>query len=189
MTAPIPPTLRVFGGVGAAGASGEIDLGGPKQRGGPGAAARRAADRGLGRSHHRHDLGRRRPGPRRGVGARATSPTSARPSPGADPIEFRDRGYVLDVPPESIDLHRFEQTVDQGRELLRAGQLPEARERLAQAVDLSAERPFGALADELHLDQVIAAIDQRRARGRRAAGRGAAGAGRARHDRSGPARR
>ena len=70
---------------------------------------------------------------------------------------------MLDVPPESIDLHRFEQAVDQGREHLRAGQLPEARERLAQAVDLSAERPFGALADELHLDQVIAAIDQRRA--------------------------
>ncbi len=86
-------------------------------------------------------------------------------------IEFRDRGYLLDVPPESIDLHRFEQTVDQGREPLRAGQLPRPG-TAGQAVDLSAERPFGALADELHLDQVIAAIDQRRGGGRRAAGRG-----------------
>ena len=49
-----------------------------------------------------------------------------------------------------------------GRDHLRAGRLPEARARLAEALDLSAERPFGALADGLHLDGVIAGIDQRR---------------------------
>ena len=151
----------MFGGVGAAGASGEIDLGGPKQRA---VLALLLVEPQIVVSVDRiidTIWGDAAPA-RAEVSVRGYVSNLRKALAGA-PIEFRDRGYVLDVPPESIDLHRFEQTVDQGRELLRAGQLPEARERLAQAVGLSAERPFGALADELHLDQVIAAIDQRRA--------------------------
>jgi DNA-binding SARP family transcriptional activator len=165
MTGGAGPTLRVFGGVSAAGRDGDLDLGGPKQRAvlalllsdpqivvsldriidtiwGDDAPARAEVS-------VRGYISNLRKALASAVGDRAT-------------IEFRDRGYVLSVDLDEIDLHRFEEAVAVGRDQLRSGDLASARDALGAALRLSAERPFGALADELHLDQVIARIEQRR---------------------------
>ena len=158
--------LRVFGGIAASSSEGDVDLGGPKQRAvlalllveprsvvsvdriidtiwGAGAPARAEVSV-------------------RGYVSNLRKVLTSALGPEAG-IDFRDRGYVLLVEPDTIDLHRFEAAVAAGRKLLRAGDLDEAQRVLARALDLSAERPFGALADELHLDEVIARIEQRRA--------------------------
>ena len=149
------PTLRVFGGVGASGSEGEIDLGGPKQRA---VLALLLVEPKVVVSVDRiidtiwgDDAPARAEVSVRGYISNLRKALAAALD-GAATIDFRDRGYVLLVDPEAIDLHRFERAVAQGRDLLRAGDLDEARRVLAAALDLSAARPFGALADELHLD-------------------------------------
>jgi DNA-binding SARP family transcriptional activator len=165
MTGGAGPVLRAFGGVSVIGPAGPVDLGGPKQRAvlalllvdpqvvvsvdrviesiwGDDAPARAEVS-------VRGYISNLRKALASAVGDRAT-------------IEFRDRGYVLDVDPLEIDLHRFARAVDAGRELRLAGDLASARDLLAEALEISADRPFGALADELHLNDVIAQIDQRR---------------------------
>lgn len=164
MTAGGEPTLRVFGGVRAIGRAGPVDLGGPKQRA---VLALLLVDPNIVVSVDRiidSIWGADAPG-RAEVSVRGYI-SNLRKALGAAldgeaTIEFRDRGYVLLVDPDRIDLHRFEQAVSEGRPLVASGD-PAARTVLAAALELSADRPFGALADELHLDQVIAAIDQRR---------------------------
>ncbi|WP_421118311.1 BTAD domain-containing putative transcriptional regulator [Aquihabitans daechungensis] len=165
MTAGGEPTLRVFGGVSASGRRGPVDLGGPKQRA---VLALLLVDPQVVVSVDRiidSIWGEDAPG-RAEVSVRGyisnLRKALAEALDGEAAIEFRDRGYVLVCDPDCIDLHRFEQAVSEGRSLLRAGDLAGARDLLAGALALSSDRPFGALADELHLDQVIARIDQRR---------------------------
>ena len=159
------PALRVFGGVAAMGAAGEVDLGGPKQRA---VLALLLVEPRVVVSVDRiidtiwgDEAPARAEVSVRGYVSNLRKAVAVAADGAA--IDFRDRGYVLLVDPDSIDLHRFEQAVAHGRDLLRSGQLDQARDVLAGALDLSADRPFGALADELHLDEVIARIEQRRA--------------------------
>ncbi|MCU1371325.1 MAG: ATPase [Ilumatobacteraceae bacterium] len=165
MTSGGAPALRVFGGVSAVGPHGEVDLGGPKQRA---VLALLLVDPQVVVSVDRiiDTIW--------GAGAPARAEVSVRGYisnlrktvasvlDGRGAIEFRDRGYVLLVPPDEIDLHRFEQAVADGRQRVQMGDLAAARDVLGGALRLSEDRPFGALADELHLDQVIARIDERR---------------------------
>src|SRR5688572_30852042 len=44
----------------------------------------------------------------------------------ADAVVMRSGGYVLDIPPEGVDAHRFEQLVAQGRAAAAAGDVAAA---------------------------------------------------------------
>ncbi|HVV18704.1 MAG TPA: BTAD domain-containing putative transcriptional regulator, partial [Pseudonocardiaceae bacterium] len=50
--------------------------------------------------------------------------------------------YQLDLPPDSVDVHRFERLADEGRRALRAGDGPLARHRLREALALWRGEPL-----------------------------------------------
>lgn len=64
------------------------------------------------------------------------------------PISRSGAGYLLDVPPERVDAHRFERLLAEGQEALARGSARRAASRLAEALELWRGRPFGALTDE-----------------------------------------
>src|SRR6478609_5939249 len=105
------PALRVFGGVAAMGEAGEVDLGGPKQRA---VLALLLVDPRVVVSIDRiidtiwgDDAPARAEVSVRGYVSNLRKALAAADDGAA--IEFRDRGYVLLVEPDAIDLHRFEQ--------------------------------------------------------------------------------
>jgi predicted ATPase/DNA-binding SARP family transcriptional activator len=57
-------------------------------------------------------------------------------------------GYVLDLPPERVDAHRFEQLVAEGRGALERGAARRAATLLREALELWRGRPYGGLGDE-----------------------------------------
>jgi predicted ATPase/DNA-binding SARP family transcriptional activator len=66
---------------------------------------------------------------------------------GADsPLRSVSGMYVLDLPPEAIDVGRFERLGEEGRARLQAGDAPAAAERLRQALDLWRGAPVPDLA-------------------------------------------
>ena len=156
--------LRGFGGVAVVGASGAVDLGGPKQRAvlallllepGNVVSLDRIIDRIWGDE----------PPARAEVSVRGyvSNLRKALSATGIDAtIEFRDRGYVIQVDRTMVDLHRFDQLVDDGVGAHRTGDLLTARARLTRALDLYAGAPLGATADELGLDEVVAYYEERR---------------------------
>ncbi len=127
------PVLFGFGGVAAVGPSGPVALGGPKQRAvlallmlEPGSVVPldRMIDRMWGDA----------PPPRAEVSVRGyvSNLRKALAAAGleSDAIEFRDRGYVLQVVPDVIDLHLFEKLVADARRREEVGDLAGARSRL-----------------------------------------------------------
>ena len=77
-------------------------------------------------------------------------------------IDFRDRGYVLQVPQQAIDLHQFDTLVDDALRTAQLGDLIAARALFTRAVDLYAGPPLGAAGDELGLVEVTAHFEERR---------------------------
>ncbi|CAN5490103.1 BTAD domain-containing putative transcriptional regulator [soil metagenome] len=157
--------LRVFGGVEAIGPDGPVDLGGPKQRAvlavllvEPGTVV--SLDRLI-------DVIWGDDAPARAevsVRGYVSNLRRALGAVGFDPdavLRFRERGYVLQVAPEQIDIHRFEAGVRRGAAAARTAAWVEARTELDEALGLWAGPPFGAAADELHLGEVVARLDQR----------------------------
>ena len=158
--------LRGFGGVAAVGPDGPVDLGGLKQRAvlallmlDPGAVVRldRIVDRIWGDT----------PPARAEVSVRGyvSNLRKALATAGivADPvIDFRDRGYVLLVRPDVVDLQRFDVLVDDGIELQRASDQRGARRLLDHALELHAGPALGTTGEELGLDEVRAHYDERR---------------------------
>ncbi len=115
-----PPVLLGFGGVAAVGASGAVELGGPKQRAvlallmlEPGSVVP------LARLIDRMWAGT--PPPRAEVSVRGYVSNLRKAlvaaGLGPDAITFRDRGYVLHVDPQAVDLHLFDRLVDDALEL------------------------------------------------------------------------
>lgn len=167
MLLPTAPVLRAFGGVGLVGPSGPIDLGGPKQRAvlallllEPGVVVPlgRIVDRVWGDE----------PPPRaevsvRGYVSNLRKALASAGLAGDDVIQFRDRGYVLQVPPGAIDLHRFDRLIEDVAGLRRAGDLVGARVLLTDAVELHAGPALGATADDLRLEEVTTRYEERRA--------------------------
>ena len=158
--------LRGFGGVAAVGPDGPVDLGGPKQRAvlallmlDPGAVVTldRIVDRIWGDA----------PPARAEVSVRGyvSNLRKALATAGivADPvIDFRDRGYVLLVRPDVVDLHRFNVLVDDGIELQRGSDQRGARRLLDRALELHAGPALGTTGEKLGLDDVRAHYDERR---------------------------
>src|SRR5436305_4166437 len=92
---------------------------------------------------------------------------------GADVLETRPPGYVLRVPPEAIDLGRFEQLVASARALDAAEKADVLREALAlwRGAPL-AELPFDAFTPEQRrLEEVQLAVSEDRVEADLAAGR------------------
>ena len=158
--------LLGFGGVAAVGPAGSIDLGGPKQRAVLALADARTGCCRPARPDGRSDVGGRPAG--RGPRCRcvATSRTSARRSsrPGSvrTRIVFRDRGYVLEVAPEVIDLHLFDVLVDDARGL--DGPAISSPPGPCSPVPSTSMpgRPLGAVGEELGLVEVAAHYEERR---------------------------
>jgi DNA-binding SARP family transcriptional activator len=161
-----PPALRGFGGVAAVGPDGPVDLGGPKQRAvlallmldtGTVVTLDRIVDR----------IWRDAPPGRAEVSVRGyvSNLRKALAAVGiaADPvIDFRDRGYVLLVPPDVVDLHRFDGLVDAGLDLARRSDRRGARRLLDRAIELHAGSALGTTGEELGLDDVRAHYEERR---------------------------
>ena len=159
------PVLFGFGGVAAVGPTGAVDLGGPKQRAvlallmlEPGAVV--PLDRIIAR------VWSDSPPPRPEVSVRGyishLRKALATAGLGSDTIDFRDRGYVLLVAPELIDLHLFGRLVDEARRRAADGDLVAARALLVRAVDLSLGPPFGSIAEDLALVEATALYEERR---------------------------
>lgn len=162
-----PPMIRIFGGVSAAGAEGEIELGGPKPRA---VLAALVIDPGAVVSTDRlaEVLWGDHPPARTDASIRGyvSNLRKALGSAGADPdtvIVFRERGYVLDVAPDQVDLHRFEQAVNDGGAHLRLGDMIAARRTLTGALGSWRGAPFGALDDHGAFVDVVVRLQQRRA--------------------------
>ncbi|HEU5003126.1 MAG TPA: BTAD domain-containing putative transcriptional regulator [Actinomycetota bacterium] len=74
----------------------------------------------------------------------------------------RAPGYVLATPPESIDLHRFERMVREGRAHLLAGRAGEATEHLERALSLWRGPAFGSFAEEAFCQAAASAAEELR---------------------------
>jgi DNA-binding SARP family transcriptional activator len=160
------PTLLAFGGVAAVGPDGPVDLGGPKQRAvlgllllDPGATVSldRIVDRIWGDD----------PPARAGASVRAYVSHLRKALAGtglelSTVIDHRDRGYVLLVPAEDIDLHQFDAMVDRAVERRAVGDLEGARFLLDRALELHAGPALGSTADALDLLEVVARYEARR---------------------------
>ena len=78
-------------------------------------------------------------------------------------LPWRDGGYLVAATPADVDLHRFEAGVEAGLAALGAGRADEAHALLVAAEAEWAGPPFGALADVLDVDAVVARLRARRA--------------------------
>ena len=79
---------------------------------------------------------------------------------GGDRLVTRPSGYVLQVEPGELDLHRFEQLVDQARAVLAAGSPREAAEILEEAAALWRGSPFADLGAASFLQLEIARLEE-----------------------------
>ncbi|HEV7722759.1 MAG TPA: BTAD domain-containing putative transcriptional regulator, partial [Iamia sp.] len=78
-------------------------------------------------------------------------------------LPWRDGGYLVVATPEDVDLHRFEAGVEAGLAALGGGRVDDAHALLTAAEGLWAGAPFGALADAVDVDAVVARLVARRA--------------------------
>jgi DNA-binding SARP family transcriptional activator len=78
-------------------------------------------------------------------------------------LPWRDGGYLVAATPDDVDLHRFEAGVEAGLAALGAGRADEAHALLVAAGAEWGGPPFGALADVLDVDAVVARLRARRA--------------------------
>ena len=161
-----PPPLRVFGGVVAVGVDGPVDLGGPKQRS---VLAALMVEPGAVVPYDRlvDVLWGDEPPPRADASIRGylSNLRKALARVGFDPaavITFRDQGYALDVPPDAIDMHRFEEGVSSAVSAVRLGSWDQARRDAGAALELWTGAPFGSAAGEPATRDVVARLDQRR---------------------------
>ena len=65
----------------------------------------------------------------------------------APSVARRGAGYALTIPPDAVDVHRFEQLAAEGRVALRASQYAAAAEPLRAALELWRGRPLSGLPD------------------------------------------
>jgi DNA-binding SARP family transcriptional activator len=79
-----------------------------------------------------------------------------------DVLTTRSPGYVLQIEPDGLDLHRFERLVDEGRRLLARGLAAAASERLYAALSLWRGPPLADFAYENFAQTAIARLEELR---------------------------
>ena len=77
-----------------------------------------------------------------------------------DVLTTRSPGYVVGVEPDELDLHRFEQLVDEGRGLLARGLAADASERLCDALSLWRGPALADFAYESFAQAAIARLEE-----------------------------
>ena len=77
-----------------------------------------------------------------------------------DMLTTRSPGYVLQIEPGALDLHRFEHLVEEGRSLLGRGLAADASERLREALSLWRGPAFMDFAYERFAQTAIARLDE-----------------------------
>ncbi len=79
-----------------------------------------------------------------------------------DFVVMRGDGYALEIPPEAIDVRRFERQAGEGRAMAAAGDLANAVERLAQADGLWRGDPLADFAYDDFASGAIARLSESR---------------------------
>ena len=74
--------------------------------------------------------------PEHAAGALRVNVSRLRKALPADTLTTRSPGYVIQVEPDDLDLHRFERLVEEGRDLRARGLAADAAERLREALSL-----------------------------------------------------
>jgi DNA-binding SARP family transcriptional activator len=77
-----------------------------------------------------------------------------------DVLATRSPGYVIQVEPDDLDLHRFERLVDEGRSLLDRGLAADASERLRDALSLWRGPALADFAYESFTQTAIARLEE-----------------------------
>jgi predicted ATPase/DNA-binding SARP family transcriptional activator len=83
---------------------------------------------------------------------------------GADRVETRGTGYRLRLDPDELDLARFEELVERGREALAAGRPGDGAKDLGRALELWVGAPLADLAGEPVHETETAQLEERRLR-------------------------
>ena len=94
------------------------------------------------------------------AGALRVNVSRLRKSLPGDALTTRPPGYVIQVEPGALDLHRFELLVDEGRSLLDRGLANEASERLREALSLWRGPALADFAYESFAQAAIARLDE-----------------------------
>ena len=81
---------------------------------------------------------------------------------GEQALQTQATGYVLSVRPESVDAHRFESLLEQGRQELATGEMERASETLRDALALWRGHPLADLAFEPFAQSEIARLEELR---------------------------
>ena len=98
--------------------------------------------------------------PERAAGALRVNVSRLRKALPRDVLATRSPGYVIQVEPDDLDLHRFEQLVDGARELRSRGLAAEASERLHEALSLWRGPPLADFAYEAFAQTAIARLEE-----------------------------
>ncbi len=98
--------------------------------------------------------------PERAAGALRVNISRLRKALPRDVLATRSPGYVIRVERDDLDLHRFEQLVDEARELESRGLAAEASERLHEALSLWRGSPLADFAYEPFAQTAIARLEE-----------------------------
>jgi DNA-binding SARP family transcriptional activator len=98
--------------------------------------------------------------PERAAAALRVNVSRVRKALPLDLLVTKSPGYVLRLEPDSLDLHRFERLVDEGRSLLGRGQADDAAERLREALSLWRGPPLADFTYESFAQTAIARLEE-----------------------------
>jgi DNA-binding SARP family transcriptional activator len=98
--------------------------------------------------------------PERAAAALRVNVSRVRKALPPDVLATKSPGYVLRLEPDSLDLHRFERLVDEGRSLLGRGQADDAAERLGEALSLWRGPPLADFTYESFAQTAIARLEE-----------------------------
>src|SRR5918995_1218763 len=98
--------------------------------------------------------------PERAAAALRVNVSRVRKALPPDVLATKSPGYVIRLEPDSLDLHRFERLVDEGRSLLGRGLAADAAERLGEALSLWRGPPLADFTYESFAQTAIARLEE-----------------------------
>jgi DNA-binding SARP family transcriptional activator len=98
--------------------------------------------------------------PERAAAALRVNVSRLRKALAQDVLTTRSPGYVVRVEPDTLDLHRFERLVDEGRSSLSRGLADDASRRLREALSLWRGQPLADFAYDSFAQAAIARLEE-----------------------------